>query len=361
MSQEWFAAAGRGDTETVLNLLHQGADVNAADEFGRTALTLSVLGRQIAMIRMLLDHGANPNAQDHGSCTPMTEAVVISQAWAVREPDVRPLEMLLAAGGRLGLREAVLMGDVALARRLCDADPSLDVSGDAQFIFHDTYLMEAIRRGSLDMATFLLDRGAEIEGTDDLGATALMRGAAEGRADIVTRLLDRGADVNHDDWSDQTPLSEAAVNGHREIVDLLLSRGAERSLLDAVALDETDLVAELLRGGSDPNHLYYGRGRLVMYAVSRGNAAIVRLLLDHGAAHHHETFDEHPLLAEAARHGHLDVVKLLIDHGADLNGVGRDGLTPLAWATKEGHAPVVEFLGRADTEDSPQRHKETKE
>ncbi len=69
--------------------------------------------------------------------------------------------------------------------------------------------------------------------------------------------------------------------GHQGIVDLLLSRGAERGLLDAVALDDVELVRELLRGGADPNHVYYGQGRLVMYAVSRGNIAIVHSLMDH--------------------------------------------------------------------------------
>jgi ankyrin repeat protein len=346
MSQDWFTAAEHGDLDEVLSRIGQGIDVNLKDEFGRTALVEAVKCCRIAVIRALLDHGADPNAANDRGCTPVTWAVHRAQAWFFIEPDSRPLEMILEAGGRLGLLEAVLMSDVELARRVCDSDPSLDVSGDAGFLF-GTYLMEAATIGFRDMARFLLDRGAKIEGTDDLGATALMKAARSGHAEIVALLLDRGADVDHDDWSDQTPLSEAATNGHRVIVDLLLSRGARRGLLDAVALDDAGLVAELLSDGADPDHLYYGVGRLATYAVSRGNAEIVRLLLDHGAAHHHAGFDDHPLLAEAAKHGHLEVAKLLIERGADLDGVGRDGLSPLAWATREGHAAVVELLQRA--------------
>lgn len=346
MCQEWFASARHGALKEVLDRIGQGTDVNLTDEYGRTALFEAVMSCRIEVIRALLQHGADPNAPDWSGCTPTTQAVHRAQAWAFLEPDSRPLEMLLTAGGKLGLREAVLTGDVELARRLCDSDPGIDVSGDARFSYHDTYLMEAANLGFLGMTRFLLDRGADIEGTDDLGATALMRAAGAGHSEIVELLLERGADVNHDDWSDQTPLSEAATSGRREIVDLLLSRGAERSLLDSVALDNAELVGELLRGGADPNHVYYGHGRLVMYAVRRGRPEIVRLLLEHGAAHHHERFDEHPLLAEAAKHGYLEIASLLIEGGADPDGVGRDGLSPMAWAAREGHTPIVELLER---------------
>jgi ankyrin repeat protein len=344
MVEDWFEAAGKGHTEIILSLIRKGADVNAKDEHGRTALMRAVQGRQIETIQVLLDHGADVSAEDCHTWTAMTDAVIHSQAWAVVQPDARPLNVLKAAGGRFGLREAVLSGDVELARQLCDCDDRINVSGDARFWFHDTFLMVAARWGHVDMVRFLLDRGADIEGTDDLGATALMRAADAGHAEIVRMLLDRGANVDHDDWSDQTPLSEAATAGHLEIVELLIARGAGRCLLDAVALDDVPLVEELLRKGTDPNHLYYGQGRLVMFAVGRGSPEIVRLLLDYGAAHYHENFDEHTLLAEAARHGRVGLVRLLIDRGADPNEVGRDGLTSLAWATKEGHAPVVDYL-----------------
>jgi uncharacterized protein len=352
MGQEWFSAAGRGDLGEVLDWIGRGIDVDLKNEFGWTALSEAALSCQVAVIRALLEHGADPNAEDLRGSTPVTWAVVRAQAWARDwpyrgEPDPRPMEMLLGAGGRLGLREAVLMGDDALARRLCDSDPSLNVSGEADFFVHDTYLMVATRLGFLDVARFLLDRGADIEGTDDLGATALMRAAEWGHPEIATLLIERGADVNSGYGGDETSLSEAAMHGQREIFDLLLSRGARRGILDAVAMDDAGLVAGWLRDGADPNKFYCSCGRLAMYAVRRGNAEIVRLLLDHGAAHYHEGLDDRPLLAEAARHGHLEVARLLIERGASPDGVGSDGLSPIDWASREGHAPVVDLLRRA--------------
>ena len=296
------------------------------------------------MIRALLDHGADANARARNDWTPVTVAVAPYRSRFPAGPDPRVLELLKAAGGRLGLREAVVLGDVELARRLCDDDPALDVSGNARFWFSETYLMLATRLRHREMVRFLLDRGADVERTDDLGATPLMRAAAAGDPEVFRLILGRGADIDHDDWSDQTPLSVAATHGHAGIVEELLALGAARGLLDAVALDDVGLVAELLHAGGDPNHVYHGYGRLAGYAASRGNPDIVHLLLIHGAAHHDGRFDARPLVAEAARRGHLDAVRLLLEHGADPDQVGKDGLTPSAWAVKGGHPSIAAFL-----------------
>jgi ankyrin repeat protein len=140
--------------------------------------------------------------------------------------DTRPLELLSSAGGELGLREAILLGDVELARRICDADRAPDFNGEADFGMHETYLMLAASLGPLAVVDFLLDRGADIEGTDDLGETAMMRAAEAGHARIVERLLDRGADINRG-WPQETALAKAQGHGHQTVVSLLLSRGAK--------------------------------------------------------------------------------------------------------------------------------------
>lgn len=347
-TKAWFEAAKAGDASSVIELLRSGVDVNTPSTLNATALSYAVRGRHVDVIRILLDHGADLSPEDSFGHTCLTWAVIELRSWQAlwntREPNPNPLEILLAAGAQYRLREAVMLNDFELARIRIDEGADVDAGRGR---YHGPLVMIAAKLGHVDMVRLLLDRGANVELTDDLGATALMGAAATGNLEIVRLLLDRGADVNHDDWSDQTPLSEAAVAGHRVIVDLLLALRATRSLLDAVALDDPVLVATLLSRGADPNHLYYGNGRLVSYAVRRGNAEIVRLLLNASAGHHHERLDKRPLLAEAALHGHLDVVRLLIARHADLDAVGRDGLTALALAKHEGHEHVVRCLEQA--------------
>ena len=344
--EEWLQAAQRGDLATVVEFLDSGMDVNAGDAINTTALMMAVWGGHPGVIRVLLDRGASLSPQNSLGHTAVTIALRRSQP---REDyhggsDPRPLQMLLAAGARYGLREAVMLNDVALARARLDegADPD---TGEGTY--EGPLLKIAAELGHLDIVNLLLDRGADIEATDDLGRRPLLSAARYGRTAVVRQLLDRGADLNGDDWSDQTALAEAATEGHQDVLDLLLSRGAERGPLDAVALDDEDLVRELLRGGADPNHLYYGRGRLVRYAVGRGNLTIVRALMDHGASLHDAHLDDHPLLAEAAGRGQVEVVELLIGCGADLHEVGRDGKTALAWAAEQGRQEVVRLLEQA--------------
>lgn len=350
MIDRWLEAAEQGRDEELLELHRRGAPVNATDEWGQTALMLAVKGRHSGAVRVLLRNSAEVNAENRVSWTAMTYAVTrpsprfpIRSGWFSFEGATDLIEMLKEAGGRITLREAVILGDLEMARAMCDA--GADASGDARWHYHDTFLMVAADLGHRELVRLLLDRGADIEGIDDLGATALMRAAGAGHADIVTMLLDQGANIDKN-WPGETALTEAATKFHPDVVSLLLARGATRGLLDAAALDDVPLVEKLLRGGADPNDLYCGHGSIAMYAVSRGNTSIVRLLLDYGAGHQ-GPIDDRPVLSEAARLGYADIVALLIERGADHHAVDQDGMTALAWAREGGHREVVDCLEKA--------------
>ena len=56
-----FLAAATGKAEAVRYLLDEGADVNARDEFGHTALTEATFNGNVAVIRELLVRGAEIN------------------------------------------------------------------------------------------------------------------------------------------------------------------------------------------------------------------------------------------------------------------------------------------------------------
>jgi uncharacterized protein len=367
MVADWFGAAESGNTGDLLALLATGAQIDAQDEKGRTALMRAVEARRTEVIEALLREGANAEIEDNLGWTAMTRAVIQAADWLVhrvhrsdRTPDGGPMDALAAAGVRFRLREAVALGDVDLARRICERDPAVDISGDAGFFTHETFLMLAARSGSAQMVNLLLDLGADVDCMDDIGYTPLMAAAQDGHSAIAALLIDRGADVNNG-WPWITALSLAESAGRQEAVSLLLSRGARRRLVDAIELGDASLAATLLRDGADANSYYlycervedgsqapeYRLARVAMRAAERGNAELVSLLLDHGASHYVTPPDEHSLLAEAARAGHLLVVRLLIARGAGLNTVGSDGLTALAWALRSGHLAIVAELRRA--------------
>ena len=371
---EWLDAAESGDVASVVDRLKRGMDVNARDKRSRTALMEAVHHRHLDLVRVLLDHGADPGLEDSTKSSSITYALIKSRSWEVHfdVPDPEPayLERLLAAGGQLGLREAVLLGDLGLVRVRLDEGADIDAGNHSDL---GSALTIAALHGHLEIVRLLLDRGADIETTDDLGQRALKRAAGYGRVEVARLLLDRGAYIDAIDWIDEDALGEAAEKGYHDVVRLLLDRGARIRVATAFRLHDEDrlraLLDDWLRDGGEIDEFgcfgdddwlrengevdenesdrYGGLPRLAIRAARRYDLSLLDLLLDLGATHLNEWLDRHSLLAEAARLGRVEAIRLLLERGADLHAVGKDGLTPLAWAIRSGQLAAAGLLRRA--------------
>jgi hypothetical protein len=124
-----------------------------------------------------------------------------------------------------------------------------------------TALTWAAAHNDAETVKILLDRGLDINATDDQGRTALHQAIHWGPHN-VGRLLEKGAKVNVKTKSGETPLMLAAQASHPEVVTMLLDKKAEVNARDAE--DRTAL----------------------MYAAKAGRLANARALLGHGANVH---------------------------------------------------------------------------
>ena len=184
-------AAERRDRAAIRAELTRGADVNAAQVDGTTALHWAAHYDDVETVALLVKAGANVNAANRYGVPPLALASTNGNAAVVR--------LLLDAGA--------------------DANPAMKGG--------ETPLMLAARAGSVDAVKALLVRGAKHDSRETHGQTALMWAAAEGHAPVMRALIEAGADINATLGSGFTPFFFAVREGRIEAVRLLLEKGID--------------------------------------------------------------------------------------------------------------------------------------
>ncbi len=156
---------------------------------------------------------------------------------------------------------------------------------------------------------------ADLAANEDL-ASAIRTGSVE----LVTRLIEQGRNVNTPDANGVTPLGTAAMYGQLEIATILIKKGANANsgkyppLTCAAGMNRTDQID------------------------------IVNLLLENGANIDKARYDGLTPLQLAVMHGHYDIVKLLLQKGANSTIVTPEGHTVLDWAVLLKRSDVEELL-----------------
>ncbi|MEW6352304.1 MAG: ankyrin repeat domain-containing protein [Thermodesulfobacteriota bacterium] len=88
-------------------------------------------------------------------------------------------------------------------------------------------LILAAKDGKVDRVVMHLKQGADADGRDEFGDTAILVAADAGHHDVVKMLIEKGAQVNVTDSANDTPLTLAAARQHAQVVKLLLANGAD--------------------------------------------------------------------------------------------------------------------------------------
>ena len=178
-------AAREGDIESAQVMLDAGVDINQTDVDGTTALVVSIMNKHYSFAKLLLDRGADPNLADVKGRAALYAAIDMrnedySAMPARKEDDPLPsLEIVKA------LLEHGANPNAQLTKNL-PGRSGMD-SGDTTLDEGATPLMRAARAGDAAVMRILLDKGADPKLTTKDGNTAFMFAAGVGYRDKNTR------------------------------------------------------------------------------------------------------------------------------------------------------------------------------
>jgi ankyrin repeat protein len=241
-ARELAIAVSDQQPDRVQELVDEGVDVDARSSLPvahrRTILqTAVVYSWDLKSVEMLIANGADVNLRDGRGDTALLLACQSSA-----NCDARVVSRLLRAGASVDIRNrrgmTALMfaaiydksGSVVRELLKTKSDVSLaDVNGW-------TALMHATRRRQENpsIVRSLIGAGVDVKTRHRAGGTALSNASYEGHVETVQLLLDAGAEVNSRDVAGWTPLFCAAINGQQQVVKLLVDAKADIHQVDGL-------------------------------------------------------------------------------------------------------------------------------
>ena len=347
-----WAAAAAGDLDAARELID--ADPAAVNREGGPyrwppllylAYSQVARGDALAVARLLLDHGADPNA---------------GYMWENLTP---PLTALTGAFGNGEGEPPPHEAPAGLARLLLErgADPN-----DGQTLYNcqwarDDYWLELLFEfglGAGPVGPWRRRLGEHHQSPKQMLEDVLMSACGQGYIDRVRLLLAHGVDPagregHHRIYSGRSPAEEAAVSGQPAIVQLLVEAGAPDvsalyHFVAAASSGDRNAVGRILR--SDPTlreTAIAAHPNEVARASERENLDAVALLIELGWDVN--AFTRVPALHEAAQLGNLPLIRLLLEHEADPDL--RDHwhkATAAEWAEHHGQAEAERLLRGLD-------------
>ena len=280
-------------------LIENSVDINAQDNFGKTALMMAVTRGNISFVQKLLEYDIGVNVCDINGENALKHVLY---EWKQTKKEFR--NNLL--NQRLVYFSTVIAS--LLIKHGADINNQNKNGG--------TLLMEAILFRHMELVDLLLYHGADILLRTEDGMNALMVATQVGNLKLVKELIRLGGNI-YDVSNDL--LSIAAVNGQYNIVEWLINQGV-------------DINYRLKRGWTP----------LMRIASACQDVQAIKMLVRYGADINARSDMGGTVLAIAAEfNSNPQIIEFLIECGMSINICNQKGGTPFSIACETNHSPQV--------------------
>ncbi len=307
----WYAS--QQNLEMIQLLSEFGANVNATNSEGITALMVAAAKGCVPIVQCLVNNGAALNATDSKGSTALVFAaryghlsvvsVLLSYDWpnagCQLEGTVQEALIIASREGHQDILETLLNCDRVNINNQCT------LSGE-------TALCAAAAAGKKDCCKLLLKRRASALVANRNGAYPLHLAINDGHYAIVDLLLTTGVAVDQADEQGRSPLLLAASVGQVGVLELLLARGANKDFRDKEGLNA------------------------LCWAVIGSKHRALDLLLKQGIDVESADSNCRTALHHAAVGSDFRIVEILLNNGSNVEAVDKDGIRPIDRAI--GHA-----------------------
>ena len=243
-------------------------------------------------------------------------------------------QMSGSAKNRAALFEAARSGHIEMAKWLVSRGADPDHANE----WGDSPANEAASMGHWDLVWYLADSGANLTRTTEHSHSTLLLSAVRHRStEALAELKRRGVDLTQRQWNGATAIHEAARTGETSMVDWLVSSSGidinatndqgEGAVHEAAMMGHSDAMWHLIRAGADTGAASSPQAAsLVHSAVTHANVELLELLRSRGTLSMEADKHGRVPIIEAVRMGDKAVVSWLVQHGANVSqtsvGVG---------------------------------------
>ena len=314
------------NTETLIEVIELGADINLGDNLGRTPLSSACSENNSDVFKLLLDRGVNPNYANSYGFTPLMHCAANQGVL---------LSDLLDAG--VNPNFVNVLGETALTMAVSNCNNTSESTENIGNLLIKGARVDA-HSSDINMLSAVIERGCSSK--------------------VIKLLLDAGLHLDEQAGEGESLLKQAIYKGHMSAIDTLVSVsvGARRQLRDGEAIHKLfdarkyDLLYSLLKNGADLHAVDYNNESLLVKASRVFKTELVSFLIQSGADVNARANDGSTALFYAAKNGDTNNVKTMLMKGAEINVVDSTGRTPMSMAISGKNIDTVKLLMDKSTE-----------